>query len=327
MYRAKFKLLIAPILAVVAAHLALPILSQSGLDATAPKPGATGPLQLSSTTAADLQNALNARDYVRAEKLLLAEIDRDPHSSRTARLLAYIGSVYFANQDYLNAAVAWKKSQGIAPLNAKLRFSLAMAYVRLSRPDWARSELQELARENGSDALYPYWLGRLDYDGHFYNPAIQNFKRAIELDSKMARAFDNLGLCYFYQNQNGLAVENFHRAIDLDREAGHLSPWPYLNLGITEQFLNHADEAEKNLREALRLDSGLAKAHFQLGTVLEDKGQAEGALAELKEAARLDPWYPEPHMAMARIYHKMGQEKAAHEEVKNYRGLRPSSNQ
>ena len=326
MSRGKFSLLVVPILVLFALLFSLPLLSQTAPDGAQPRPEAAGPLELSSATAADLQKAMNVHDYVRAEKLLLAEIDRDPHSPRTGRLLAYIGSVYFISHDYLNAAVAWKKAQSITPLNTKLRFSLAMAYIRLARPDWARSELRDLARENVNDALYPYWLGRLNYDEHFYSQAIGNFRQAIELDPRMARAFDNLALCYFYENQNGLAVQNFKRAIELDRESGHPSPWPYLNLGITEQFLNHSVEAEKDLREALRLDPGFAKAHFQLGTVLEDKGESESALAELKEAARLDPTFPEPHMAMARLYHKLGQEKAAREEVKIYLGLRPPSN-
>jgi tetratricopeptide (TPR) repeat protein len=323
----RYRLLGSPILALAILHSALSLRSQITTDDTTPRPDSTGPLELKDATAADLRKAVDAHDYAAAEKLLLAEIDRDPHSTRTAKLLAYTGSIYFASQDYLNAAVAWKKAQAIAPLDSKLRFSLAMAYIRLARPDWARSELQDLARANDKNALYPYWLGRLDYDQHFYNPAIQNFQHAIELDPTMGRAFDNLGLCYYYENQNDLAVKNFERAIQLDRESGHPSPWPYLNLGITEQFLNHAVEAEKYLREAIRLDPGLAKAHFQLGTVLEDKGESESALTELKEAARLEPSYPEPHMAMARLYHKLGQEDAAREEVKKYRGLRPSSNQ
>ena len=299
--------------------------AQSAPDETASRPGLASSLQLDGQVATELQKAINVHDYVAAEKLLVAEIERDPHSPRTARLLDYVGTVYFANQDYLNAAVAWKKSEAIAPLDAKLRFSLAMAYIRLSRPDWARTLLESLARENPTHALYPYWLGRLDYDGHFYNAAIKHFQRAIELDPKFARAYDNLGLCYYYQNQNDLAVTSFQKAIELDSGSAHPSAWPYLNLGITQQFLNQLPASEKSIREALHLDPGFAKAHFQLGTVLEDKGEPETALAELKKASRLDPAYPEPHMAMARIYHKIGQEAAAKEEVKIYLRLRPHS--
>jgi tetratricopeptide (TPR) repeat protein len=298
---------------------------QTASDEPAPTSSAVSSLGLTPAQASLLKTAIDARDYIAAEKLLLAEIDSDPHSPRAARLLAFAGSVYFLNRDYLNAAVAWKKSEAIAPLESSLQFSLAMAYIRLAHPDWARKVLESLTAQNRNEPLFPYWLGRLDYDGHEYNRAISNFQRAIALAPGMARAYDNLGLCYFYQNQNDLAVENYQRAIELDRGSGHPSAWPYLNLAITQQFLNQLSDAEKNLREAIRLDPSFAKAHFQLGTVLESLQEPEAALEELKEAARLDPAFAEPHMAMARVYHRLGQEPSAREEVKTYLRLHPPS--
>jgi tetratricopeptide (TPR) repeat protein len=298
---------------------------QTASDEPAPTSSAVSSLGLTPAQASLLKTAIDARDYIAAEKLLLAEIDSDPHSPRAARLLAFAGSVYFLNRDYLNAAVAWKKSEAIAPLEPSLQFSLAMAYIRLAHPDWARKVLESLTAQNRNEPLFPYWLGRLDYDGHEYNRAISNFQRAIALAPGMARAYDNLGLCYFYQNQNDLAVENYQKAIELDRGSGHPSAWPYLNLAITQQFLNQLSDAEKNLREAIRLDPSFAKAHFQLGTVLESLQEPEAALEELKEAARLDPAFAEPHMAMARVYHRLGQEPSAREEVKTYLRLHPPS--
>lgn len=298
---------------------------QSGVDEPYPEASAIASLQLAPGTAEQLQKAVSTRDYITAEKLLLPEIDRDPHSPRAARLLAFAGTVYFRNQDYINAAIAWKKSEAIAPLDPNIRFLLAMDYIRMAHPDWARPLLESLAALNGKEALYPYWLGRLDYDGHLYNDAIRHFQHAIELDPSMARAYDNLGLCYYYQNQNDQAVASYERAIELGSASGHPSPWSYMNLAITQQFLNRDADAEKNLREAIRLDPSLAKAHFQLGTVLEDLQRLDEALAQLREAARLDPAYPEPHMAMARVLRKLGQEAAAREEAAAYVRLRPRS--
>jgi tetratricopeptide (TPR) repeat protein len=303
--------------------LAVNCWGQAAADESAPPASEIASLGLSETQSLALQHALDAHDFIAAEKLLLAEIDRDPHSPRAARLLAFVGGVYFLDHDYLNAAVAWKKSEAIAPLDPRLQFSLAMAYIRIAHPDWARPVLESLAAHNPQEALYPYWLGRLDYDGHEYNQAIRHFQHAIELNPNMARAYDNLGLCYYYQNQNDLAVENYKKAIDLDRATPHPSPWPYLNLAITLQFLNRYAEAEDNLHTALRLDPGFAQAHFQLGTALEQTGHPDDALKEFQEAARLDAKYPEPHMAMARIYHKLGQEAAAKEQVQIYLRLRP----
>lgn len=308
----------------------LPLQAQSAADEPAPQAALTqsspmASLQLAPEAAKQLQQAVDARDYIAAEKLLLAEIGRDPHSARAAHLLAFAGTVYFLNQDYMNAAIAWKKSEAIAPLDPRLRFSQAMTYIRIGHSDWARTVLESLAANDNKAALYPYWLGRLDYDGHEYNRAIHDFQQAIALDPRMGRAYDNLGLCYYYQNQNDLAVANYEKAIALDRGTEHPSPWPYLNLAITQQFLNRTAEAEKNLREAIRLDPGFAKAHFQLGTVLEDEQKPEAALDELKDAAGLDAAYPEPHMALARVYHKLGQEESARDEVKIYLRLHPHS--
>ena len=298
---------------------------QSLNDGQAPADITVATLGLSSNAAAQLQHAVDIHDYLTAEKLLLAEIERDPKSAQAGRLLAYAGNVYFLSQDYMGAAIAWKKSAAIAPLDPKLRFTLAMAYVELKHPDWARKELESLAELNAKDALYPYWLGRVDYDGHEYIRAIRHFEKAIELDPEMARAYDNLGLCYYYQNQNELAVENYKKAIELDQRTEHPSPWPYLNLAVTEQFLNETQDAETNLREALRLDPAFTKAHFQLGTVLEGEGHLKEALVEFREAARLDATYAEPHIAIARIDRKLGNESEARDEVQAYLRLHPHS--
>ena len=110
-----------------------------------------------------------------------------------------------------------------------------MVYIRLAHPDWARGILQSLAAKDKNKALYPYWLGRLEYDAQHYKEAMAHFRQAIALDSGMARAYDNLGLCYFYQNENELAVENYEKAIDLDRNSPHPSAWPYLCLLYTSR--------------------------------------------------------------------------------------------
>ena len=297
---------------------AAPMMAQAQEDEPKQNLQGVSGLGLSEDDAGRLSAALGKNDYISAEKILIPAIGQNPKTPLAAHQLAFLGSVYLLNRDYLNAAIAWKKSEAIEPLDPRLRFSEAMAYIRLGHSDWARDVLQSLAEADAKNALYPYWLGRLSYDGHQYPVAIAHFQRAIELDPQMARAYDNLGLCYYYENKNDLAIANYEKAIELEKGSVHPSPWPYLNLAIAQQFLNKLDDAEMNLHESLRLDPDFAKAHFQLGTVLEDEGKLEPALAELKEAARLDPSYAEPHMAIARIDHRLGRKDESQAEVSIY---------
>jgi tetratricopeptide (TPR) repeat protein len=292
--------------------------TQSATDPPAPVTAPPPSLDLTSEKVSHLQTDVAGHDYVAAEELLLKEIEPEPKSARAASLLAYLGSIYFLNHDYLNAAIAWKKSDAIAPLSSSLQFSLAMAYIRISHPDWARPVLESLFAHDNKHALYPYWLGRLDYDAQHYPEAMQRFQQAITLDPAMARAYDSLGLCYFSQNENGAAVKNFKTAIDLDQTAPHPSPWPYIDLAMTLDFLGRPQEAEAQLRQALRLGPELPAAHYQLGHVLEHLGRLQAAVPEMQEAIRLDNNYPEPHIALAQIYKRLGRPDAANEEVKIY---------
>jgi len=301
------------------------IKGQTVADAPALTYSAADSLGLAPAKTAQLKQALEVRDYIAAEELLLPEIGQGDRSPRAANLLDFIGGVYFLDHDYFHAAVAWKKSEAIAPLQTPVKFSLAMAYVRLGHSDWARGELQFLAKQNPKDALYPYWLGRLDFAGHSYGDATLHFKKAIELAPGMATAYNNLGLCYYHQNQNELSIQSYRRAIDLGRNLPHPSAWPYLNLAIVLRLMNRPAEAETDLQEAILLDPKFAQAHFQMGAVLDDAGHANAAISEFRKAALLDPNYAEPHFALARIYRKLGQDETARKEVQSYLRLRAHS--
>jgi predicted Zn-dependent protease len=151
--------------------LVLPILAQAPADVpqdSTPRRFNASELSLNREQRAELQAVLDKKDYKSAEKLLVAEIERDPKSLRAAGLLEFAGGIFFLDREYLNAAIAWKKSEAIAPLAEDSRFTLAMAYVKLRRPEWARPELQRLSESHPQTALYAYWLARLDYDEQKY---------------------------------------------------------------------------------------------------------------------------------------------------------------
>ena len=297
----------------VPAPEALPVLGTSGLLAG---------LQLEPSRSAELESALNRRDYKRAETILLEETQRDPTSARTAKLYTVVGHILFLDGQYLNSAIAWKKAEAIASLDDQSRFSLAMAYLRLNRPDWGRDELQRLSQSNPQNPLYLYWLAKLDYDARAYTPAISRLRRVIELDPHMMRAYNNLGLCFDSLGQFDEAIQNFTRAIELNRRQEQPSAWPPLNLAVSLISLNRLDEAVARLHEALSYNPKFPQAHYQLGLVLEKQRKFEEAIAPLQRAIELDPLYPEPHYTLGRIYQRLGKREEAQEQIEEFKKLR-----
>src|SRR5258707_14468095 len=83
---------------------------EPGLEGTAT---AAPELPLEGAQRAELENALQSKDYKKAEALLVAEAERDPKSIRTAKLLAIAGGIFFLDGEYSNSVIAWKKSEAI----------------------------------------------------------------------------------------------------------------------------------------------------------------------------------------------------------------------
>jgi tetratricopeptide (TPR) repeat protein len=80
--------------------------------------------------------------------------------------------------------------------------------------------------------------------------------------------------------------------------------WPYLYLG-------RWDEAEAQFKRALELDPDFALAHYNLGNVLEARGDLEGALDKYEKAASLSNHAPMFVAFAARVQGLLGRDAEA----------------
>jgi tetratricopeptide (TPR) repeat protein len=266
-----------------------------------------------------LAEALKAGAYYRAQAVLLEAYGRAPGSPALLRLL---GGVLFVTGAYLDSAIALKKAEVLEPLDARSRFTLAMAYVVLRQRKWARPELEALAAADPRNPLYPYWLARLEYDEEHYAAAVDGFRQALALDPGYLKAHDNLGLALDALGRYDEAVQSGEEALRLNRARGSHSPWPALNLGLVLARLGRLDEAETLFRESAREDPRFAQAPYQLGVILEKKGKEAEAVAALGEAARLDPRYAEPHWVLARLHRRAGENEKADRALERFQALK-----
>jgi tetratricopeptide (TPR) repeat protein len=276
-------------------------------------------LPLEKEKRATVEMAVKSHNYRQAEEILVGEVGHQPNSYV---LLTFLGKVFFLDGKYLDCAVAMKKADKVTPLKDSDRITLALSYLSLNHPDWARPELETLTRSDPGNPFSTYWLGRIDYDAMQFKSAAAEFQKVLELNPNFMKAYDNLGLTYEALGQYDDAIKTYTQGNELNRKHAVPSPWPPLNLGTLLVKLEKFEEAEANIRESLLYDSRFPKAHLQLGLVLAKQKKDADALRELRQAIKYDPMYAEPHYVLGRIYQRRGDRQQADLEWETFQRLK-----
>jgi tetratricopeptide (TPR) repeat protein len=113
------------------------------------------------------------------------------------------------------------------------------------------------------------------------NDAIQLYQRAAKAYPKEASVHNNLGLCYARQGKLDEAVTAMTVAIQLEPK----NPLYRNNIATVLVDQNKAREAFAQLREV----HGNAAAYYNMGYLLNKKGQTQAALQNFTMAVRADP--------------------------------------
>lgn len=128
---------------------------------------------------------------------------------------------------------------------------------------------------------------KLQMEGRL-NEAVQYYKLSLEL-FPTAEAYTYLGWAYSFMGKLDDAIEECKKAIELDPELGN----PYNDIGSYLIQQGNYDEAITWLDLAINSKKYDAPqfAHLNLGRALELKGMWYEALDEYKKAMELEPTY------------------------------------
>jgi Flp pilus assembly protein TadD len=125
--------------------------------------------------------------------------------------------------------------------------------------------------------------GLLSMNNGWYDQAVAEYLRAIELDPANGDAFRYLGNAYLSDNQLEKAEPAFLKAIELD-------PTQYKNYRDLGNFFDASGnyrEAEKYFKQAVALAPDEPLIHFSLSSPLINSGQFKAAEDELRSSIRL----------------------------------------
>lgn len=159
--------------------------------------------------------------------------------------------------------------------------------------------------------------------------AIECFEAAVDTDPKFAKAYSGLADCYAVLANHGLEPPNsvLPKAEQAARRALAIDPdlaEAHASLGILYLEAQHDPlAAEKELRDALKLNPNYATGHHWLSLVLDFEGRLEEARREIEVALELDPLAHILHAASGMMAMEAGEYERAKVRFERARDLEP----
>lgn len=120
-----------------------------------------------------------------------------------------------------------------------------------------------------------------------YEEALENFNKAIEIDSNYSAAFNNRGFSKDKLMDFEGAIQDFNSALAYNR-GDFCTSCCHLNLGLAYGKLNNLEEAIKQFEKAIELKPGYGEAYYDLGYAYHLMGEKETACENWELAIKYD---------------------------------------
>ncbi len=270
-------------------------------------PGTTDALLYEAKSFVHLEN------FAAADNALRRYVTLHPDSEDALYLLGFI--LHRENKPGESLEVYTKAAARKPPTADDLKI-VALDYVLLNDYADAIKWLEKAVQLDATNKDAWYYLGRAYYTRGLLEPARKAFETVLTLDSRDAKAENNLGLILESQAKLDDALAAYRQAIAWQAKNPHESEQPYVNLGSLLIQEDRAEEAIPSLEKAVALAPADATCHLKLGTAYLRLARLAEARQELEKAAQLEPENASIHYQLGRFYkqvHEIDRAKAEFE--------------
>ena len=154
------------------------------------------------------------------------------------------------------------------------------------------------------------------------NGAIDYYTEVISLDPDLPivlSAYNNRGVAYSRIGADDSAIEDFTKAIELDSSLAEA----YNNRGTIYRKKGASDLAITDLSKAIRLKPDYAEAYSNRGNAYDDKGEVDRAIADYSKAIELEPNLAEGYNNRGITYLRKGAYNKAIEDFNKVINFKP----
>ncbi|HET9530470.1 MAG TPA: tetratricopeptide repeat protein [Blastocatellia bacterium] len=229
-----------------------------------------------------------------------------------------LGICYFTAEDYRKASALLAEVLPSRPNNVGLYYMLSLSLIKEGKMNEAGDIIRKMLLTHGDSAQVHVLLGQAHHAGNEDEKALEELKKATEMDSRLPMARYYSGLIYIKMGRFDEAAREFEAELRVN--PGDIQA--KFHLGVVLLTNRQTERGMRLMREVIEQKPDYADARFELGKALLSEGDVKGAIETLETAVKLGPDKPHIHYQLGRAYTAAGREADAQKSFELFKQLK-----
>lgn len=194
--------------------------------------------------------------------------------------------------------------------NPNTYYTIGLKHLANGEYNLAAENFRRAIELNPKVAVYHLELGKTYAQLNQFKEAIEKYQQAIKLDPHQYQSHYYLGLVYRRLNRQKEALEALRTAVSLDTVG---DPWPFNELGWASYEAGLYDEAIQAWRKVIELNPNALEWYLYLAMAYKAKNDIDNAINFYRKVISLIPNCKEAHSELVNLYRKKGDFQKAKE--------------
>ena len=258
---------------------------------------------------------------IQSDKLQEAEIEINAlmRVRDTGDLHALLAAVKDKQQDYLAAGKEYQRAAQMEPSENNI-FAWGAELLRHRTSEPAIQVLTRGVELYPKSARLQIGLGIAFFMREYYEPAVDAFCHAVDLDPKDPRPYDFLARLYAIAPSRASEVrQRFAQLVQLQPRNARARYYYGVSLwksARSETRVTDLPKVESLFRTAINLDPTFAEAYLQLGVLCSEEKKDSEALRDYEKAVELNPRLADAHYRLGQALLRWGNTARGERELK-----------
>jgi tetratricopeptide (TPR) repeat protein len=128
---------------------------------------------------------------------------------------------------------------------------------------------------------------KIEIEDKQYDLAIENGRKAVELDGKFVEGYYYISVAYNYKKKYDVAIENLQKGLTYDKN--HVESWNLI--GLAYEAKKDFDSALEYLNKAIEIDPDYSSGWYNIGNIYKQIKEYDRAIENYYKATELNPDY------------------------------------